>query len=319
MATLITGGTGFIGAYVSRQLVRRGERVVTFDNLPSNVIHQLLTPDELAEVTMTTGDVTRLADLGHVILEHKIDRVLHLASLLHPVCDQNPPRAIEVNLQGQATVLEAARLWNLKKVVWASSVVVFGDRTKYREPVLPNDAPHHPVSIYGAAKSFCEFLAGHYNRTWGLDTLGLRLTLVYGPGRVRGATAFVNELLLKPPVGQPAVVPYGDDVVDWEYVEDVASLMVKCLHVERTKTAVFNTQFDPRRIKEAGSFVQSLFPEASITYLPGRFGLAWELDDSLLQQEIGFKPEYPMERGALEVINFARKEAGLPAIAPPTA
>lgn len=317
MTTLITGGTGFIGAYVSRRLVRKGERVVTFDNLPSNVIHQLLTPEELAEVTFATGEVTSLADLGHAIREHGVDRVLHLASLLHPVCDQNPPKAIEVNLQGQATVLEAARLFDLKKVVWASSVVVYGARSSHSQKVLPNDAPHHPVSVYGATKSFAEYLAGHYRRTWNVDTLGLRLTLVYGPGRVRGATAFVNELLMKPPLGEKAVVPFGDDVVDWQYVEDVAALMERCLAVPRTETAVFNTQFDPRSLREAGRWVQRVLPDADIQYQPGVFGIAWELDDSQLQKEIGFSPEYPMERGTLEVINFVRRSAGLPPVAAP--
>lgn len=313
-SVLVTGGTGFIGAYVARQLVRAGRRVITLDFMRGNVIDKVLTPEELAEVDVVTGDAGSFRDIAQTVHDHRVDRVIHLASLLHPASDENPSLAIHVNVQAQVAILEAARLLGLKKVVWASSVVVFGPRSAHRERVLPNDAAHHPVSIYGATKSFDEFLTDHYIRTWGVDALGLRPTLVYGPGRVRGASAFVNELIVNPALGQPASVPCGDDVADWQYVEDLAALFVKCVDVPQTKTTVFNTQFGTRSIRDAGEYVRSLIPDAEITYQPGDFGIAWELDDALLQAEIGLDPQYPMERGIREVIAHARREAGLPAL-----
>lgn len=311
MSVLITGGSGFIGAYVARRLIQDGRRVVTLDNLPSNVIHNVLTPEEISQVHFATGDVSSFGDVAHAICDNGVDRVVHLASLLHPASNENPPLAVQVNIQGQTTILEAARVFDLKKIVWASSVVVFGSRDSHAQRVLPNDATHHPVNLYGATKSFDEFLTEHYIREWGIDALGLRFTVVYGPGRVRGASAFVNELV-KPALGEPATVPFGDDVVDWQYVEDIADLIVKCVDVPRTKTPVFNTQFDRRSIREAGAYVTELIPSARITYEPGEFGIAWELDDSVLQEEIGFEPKFPMERGLREVMEHARREAGLP-------
>lgn len=311
MSVLITGGTGFIGAYVARELIRAGQRVVTLDNLPSNVIHNVLDPEEIAEVRFATGDVSSLRDVALAVHDNEVDRIVHLASLLHPAADQNPPLAIQVNVQGQTTILEAARLFRIKKIVWASSVVVFGGRSSHARRILPNDAPHHPVNLYGATKSFDEFLTNHYIDEWGVDALGLRFTVVYGPGRVRGASSFVNELV-KPALGQAATVPFGDDVVDWQYVEDVADLLAKCVDLPKTRTSVFNTQFDRRSIKEVGAYVTKLIPQAQITYQPGEFGIAWELDDSTLQAEIGFEPRFSMERGLREVMEHARREAGLP-------
>jgi UDP-glucose 4-epimerase len=313
LTILITGGTGFIGAYVARRLVRDGQRVVTLDNLPSNVIHGVLAPEELDRISFVTGDVSSLRDVGHVIRDNGVRRVVHLPSLLHPASNQNPPLAIQVNVRGQATILEAARLFELEKVVWASSAVVFGSRDSHAERMLPNDAPHHPVHVYGATKSFDEFLTNHYVGEWGVDALGLRFTIVYGPGRVRGASAFVNELV-RAGLGEPAVVPFGDDVVDWQYVEDIADLVVKCLGVPKTRTTVFNTRFDVRSIREAGDYICKLVPGARISYEPGEFGIAWELDDSVLQAEIGFEPRFSMERGLRASINHARREAGLPAL-----
>lgn len=315
MAVLITGGTGFIGAYVARQLIRAGRQVVTLDPLPGNVIDKVLTPEERSEVRRVAGDVSAFRDVAQAVLDNGVDRVIHLASLLHPTSDEHPSLAVQVNVQGQVTILEAARLLGLKKVVWASSVVVYGSRSSHAQRVLPNDAPHHPVSVYGATKSFDEFLSDHYIKEWNVDALGLRPTLVYGPGRVRGASSFVNELIVKPALGQPASVPCGDDTVDWQYVEDLAALLVKCVDLPKTKTSVFNTQFDRRSIREAGAYVSTLIPDADITYQPGEFGIAWELDDSRLQEEIGFEPRFPMERGIREVIAHTRQEAGLPPLA----
>lgn len=311
MSVLITGGTGFIGAYVARRLIRDGRKVVTLDNLPSNVIHGVLTPGELSQVRFVTGDVSSLRDVGHAIRDNGVNRIVHLPSLLHPASNENPPLAIRVNVQGQATILEAARLFELEKIVWASSVVVFGSRSSHAARVLPNDAPHHPVHLYGATKSFDEFLTDHYANEWGIDALGLRFTIVYGPGRVRGASAFINELV-KAGLGEPVVVPFGDDVVDWQYVEDIANLVVKCLGVPKTRTTVFNTRFDVRSIREAGDYIRKLVPEARISYEPGEFGIAWELDDSVLQAEIGFEPRFSMEAGLKKSVDHARREAGLP-------
>lgn len=311
MSVLITGGTGFIGAYVARRLIQEGKKVITLDTIPSNVINAVLAPEEISQVKFVTGDVSSFRDVAHTIHDNKVDKIVHLASLLHPASNENPPLAIQVNIQGQATILEAARIFDLKKVVWASSVVVFGSRESHSHQVLPNDAVHHPVNLYGATKSFDEFLTRHYIDEWGVDALGLRFTVVYGPGRVRGASSFVNELI-KPALEQAATVPFGDDVVDWQYVEDIAGLLAKAVNLPRTKTSVFNTQFDRRSIREAGEYVAKLIPSAQINYQPGEFGIAWELDDSALQEEIGFEPEFSMERGLRKVMEHARKDAGLP-------
>lgn len=310
MSVLITGGTGFIGAYVARELIRGGWEVVTLDNLPSNVIHEVLTPEELEQVTITTGDVSSFRDVAFAVSENRVRKVVHLASLLHPASNQNPLLAVRVNVEGQANILEAARLMGLEKVVWASSVVIFGGRASHPERYLPNDAPHFPVNLYGATKSFDEQLTDVYINEWGVDALGLRFTVAYGPGRVRGASAFVNELI-KPAIGEPARVPFGDDVVDWQYVEDIAALVAKCISVPRTKSSVFNTQFDTRSIREAGEYVKRLLPEADVSYESGEFGIAWELDDSALQEEIGFSPKYSMEDGLRAVMDDARRRAGL--------
>jgi UDP-glucose 4-epimerase len=311
MVYLITGGTGFVGSYVAKELLKRGDKVVAYDFMQSNVMQQILEPEEISQITIVIGAITDLARICRVIKEHKVDKIIHLASLLHPYSDNFPDSAVQVNIVGQTTILEAMRIMDVKKLVYASSVVVYGNQSSHDKLVLDNDARHAPVSMYGATKSFNEYLTNHYTKTWNLDTLGLRYTLVYGPGRVRGATAFINALT-EPALGNKAIVPFGDDVVDWQYVEDIAALTVKCSDVGPTKTKIFNTRFDVRSIREAGEYVKKLIPEAEIEYREGKFGLAWQLDDTLLQQEIGFKPQFPMERGLKNLINYIRRVNNLP-------
>jgi len=311
MVYLLTGGTGFVGSYIAKELLKRGDKVVAYDYMTSNVMQQILSPEEISEITIATGAITDMARICRLIKEHKVERIIHLASLLHPYSDNFPDEAVLVNIVGQSTILEAMRLMDVKKLVWASSVVVYGNQSSHDKLVLDNNAHHAPVSIYGATKSFNEFLTNHYTKKWKLDTTGLRYTLVYGPGRVRGATAFINALT-EPALGKKAVVPFGDDVVDWQYVEDIAALTIKCSDAGPTKTKIFNTRFDVRSIREAGDYVKTLIPEAEIEYQSGKFGLAWQLDDTLLQQEIGFTPQYPMEQGLKNLINYIRSVHNLP-------
>src|SRR5690606_4426121 len=138
-AILITGGTGFIGSYLCRALLAAGQRPAALDMYPSNVIRDVLTEDEYAQVTVVQGDIANLRDGAHAVKAHGVRRVIHLPSLLTPAPDENPSLAVDVNIKGFANILEAARLFELDKVVWASSVVVFGHKNNHPPGPLPND------------------------------------------------------------------------------------------------------------------------------------------------------------------------------------
>jgi UDP-glucose 4-epimerase len=313
MATLVTGGTGFIGAYVVKGLLDEGEKVVAFDYIHPNVLPRVFSPEQIKEAIIVDGDASDLGQVARAMMDHKVDRIVHLASWLHPYCNDNPGKCvIQGNIVAQQVMLEAARIFQVKKFVWASSCVVFGPREKHRSLPVPNDADHYPVNNYGASKSFAEMLTKNFDSMWNVDTLGLRFTIVYGPGRMRGASRFFNDAVMNVAVGRPGEVLFADDTIDWQYVKDIARLIIKCLRVGRTENRLFNTMCDIRSIREGVAFLCKLFPQAQLSLKPGEFGIVWECDDSALQKEVGFKPEYTMEKGILETAQFARKEAGLP-------
>jgi len=315
MSYLVTGGAGFIGSYVVRGLLKKEENVVVYDLTPEeNSIQQILTKQELNQIVMIKGDVVDIIQLMNIIKEYEVKKIIHLAYLLIPDSNRNPSLAVKVNCQGFNNVLEAARVLELKKVVWASSAAVFGPPEYYTDEYLADDAPHHPVSVYGACKSLNEYMASYYFDKFKVDNVGLRFTAVYGLGRIRGASAFATELIEKPALGKPAKVPCGDDTIDWQYVEDASKAILLAIKSKKTKTRIFNTRGDLRSIKEAAKYIQRLIPGADVTLKPGKFGIIWKYKTRRIEQELGFKPEYSMEKGIKKTVNILRQKADLPLI-----
>jgi len=299
MNVLVTGGTGFIGAYTIRDLLREGHKVVSFDASPDlSIMSGALNQSEIEKTVRVFGDIGDLPLILNTIKIHGIERIAHFASLQIPASDANPHLAVKVNCEGTANILEACRIADIKRLVWASSIAVFGPPVLYGDKPVANNAPHHPVSVYGACKSLNEYLATHYSEKYDVDTIGFRFTAVYGVGRVRGKSSFTTKMIEMAAKGDPYTVPYGDDIVDWQYVEDVSKLVVNTLKLTRkTRTRVFNTQGDVRPVIDGVNHLKRISGRMNLTVEHGKFGIPWRYDTSCLKDEIGFEPGYTMERG----------------------
>ncbi len=312
MAYLITGGMGCIGSYVIHDFLNAGEKIVVYDFVHDLTIPKMvLTEEQLERFTFVQGDIADLPHLLRTVKAHEIDRIIHLASWQVPACNANPPRALKIVCEGTINMFEAARIFNLKRVVWASSVAVFGSPEDYDYQQIANDAPHFPKFIYGACKSLNERYATHYFDNYGVDIIGLRFTAVYGVGRTRGMSSFSTQMIESVALGQPYVSPFGDDAIDWQYVEDVSRSIVMSCICPSTKTRVFNVKGGIRPVKEGVAYLKKLAPDAQITLEPGVFGISWDYDATPIAEEIGFTPAYTMEQGILKTFNRFRELAGL--------
>jgi nucleoside-diphosphate-sugar epimerase len=313
MNCLVMGGAGFIGAYLVQALLADGNRVVVFDSILSeNTIHKLLPAKEMEEVEMISGDVTDLAQLVRVIREHKIDSIVHLAAWQIPSSHNNPTKAISINGLGFNNTLEAVASLNIPRLVWISSNAVFGSPASHQVNRLPNDEFHRPNTVYGALKSLNEYMAEHYFNHRGVDSIGLRFCLVYGYGRMRGASTFASEMIEKAALGLPCTVDSGDACVDWYYVVDAAQLILQALKVPTTPTRIYNTHSDLRTVREAAEYLSHNLPEAKLTVNPGMINANWNLDSSKLVEEMGFSPRYSLEDGLKDTVSRVRRKAGLP-------
>ncbi len=324
MTYLVTGGTGFIGSRVVRDLVHQGEKVVVYDWCPDRAsLERLLGKQEIEKnVTVVQGDVTNFAHLTGTIRQHAVDKIIHAAALLLHDVNANPLLAVKVNCEGTVAVFEASRLLGLKKVVWISSGSVFGPPEAYSQEYIPNDAPHFPQNLYGGTKSLDEQFAAYYADKYDLDITAIRLVLVYGAWQSRGRTArIIQQMVINPALGLPGKVPAAaDNVLGWTYVDDAARAMMLAVESVRPRTRSFSVRGVIHSVGEIVEYVKELIPEADISLLSleksqSHLIMTCKYDTSRIEEELGFRLEWNMKQGIKETINAVRREKGLPPVA----
>ena len=134
MTTLVTGAFGCIGSWVVRGLLADGERPVALDLGDDPWRLRMIAGDDVtSRVTLVRGDVTDREAIAHVVREHGVRRIVHLAAWQVPLCRQDPARGALINVVGTTNVFEVARTsgGQVERVVYASSAAVFGPPTLY--------------------------------------------------------------------------------------------------------------------------------------------------------------------------------------------
>ena len=316
---LVTGGTGFVGAYAVKALVEAGHRVTVFDlMLNREYLADVLGGPAADGVQLVSGDVTDLPAVLRAMGSAQAQRVVHLAATLSVSSEVNPLRTLKVNCEGTLNVFEAALALGVSKVVWASSVAVFGISGE-REGFIENNAHHEPTGLYGAVKSFNESLGMHYKNQRGLDNIGLRFTVVYGYGKAltmaRGTGAdFMTELLEKPAIGEPGVIRNGDDAPDFLYAEDVGRAIHLATEAPPCPLSGLTICGTAGSMRDAVTFVKRLLPDADLRVEDGHTIGAMNYDPSVTEAAIGYSPQFTMEEGFRATINAMRKKHGLPPV-----
>jgi nucleoside-diphosphate-sugar epimerase len=328
VATLITGGTGLIGAVLAERLVRRGERVVLFDVVPAAWRLAHLGGEEAGRIAFVRGDVTSLVDVMDAVKRHDVRAIVHLAYVLGAESNNRPELATRVNIGGTTNVLEAARLGDVPRVLLASSIAVYGPDERYRQDELPlgEDAPTWiapGLPIYGGGKAYLEQLGSHYAALHGMAVAGLRPSIVYGWGRQTGASVFAGEMMDRAAVGQPVTVGFGDARISMVYVDDVADQFLALLDADAgrfRRRRFFNTGGDTVTVRQLADVVRRVVPDARITVTSAGerdvAGLAASVSDRALTEAVGVRRKFtPIEVGVREHIAAARRRAGAEATA----
>jgi UDP-glucose 4-epimerase len=293
---LVTGGTGFIGAHVARQLVDRGREVVLFDVAP----REDRVADVRDDVTIVRGDIRRPEQLARVFEAHDVDRVCHLASLLGSESEADPPRSIGINVEGTGYVYDLAATHGVDRVVNTSSIAVYGYHPPDAVERVTEDAPRRPNILYASCKLLNEDLGKRYAEEDGMTVSTVRFGSVFGPGRDTGASGFTTAIVENPANGDPVTVP-GVGEPNWLYVEDAAAGVVH-LAEEHAGGGYedYNLASEIASLHTAADLVRDRVPDADITVtdaapetLPG----VWMRMDTAKLEAAGFTPEYDLEAG----------------------
>lgn len=226
---LVTGGAGLIGSHIIDQLIaEHPKEIIAFDKNLRGFRDNCLPELDYKNVTLLEGDLTRTDDVRKAV--HGVDFVVHTASLLAREAVENLRAAFDVNIGGTFNLLEAGAAAGVKKVIYSSSVLVYGNNPASRP--IAEDHGIDTDTFYGAGKVGSEYLLRAFKRVKDLNYVILRYCGVYGPRQhFRGnLVLFIPESFERIEHGQPPII-YGDgsQPYDFVYVEDVARANVLAL------------------------------------------------------------------------------------------
>ncbi len=314
---LITGGAGFIGYFITKELLVRGDEVIIYDAFvnyasPLRSHYSQYLNIRLADiqnnVRLIRGDVRHRGCLVRALKGTKPEIVIHLAAIpIATVSNQFSEGAIEINLNGTTTVIEAIRVADsVKRFIYASSSFVYGN-FKY----TPADEKHStsPIDIYGGTKLSGEILTKAFSKRSGIEYVIVRPSAVYGP---TDANRRVTQIFLENALqGAPLTLHNGGlSKLDFTYVTDTAHGFVLAAYASEAKDKTFNiTRGEGRSLKELVEILQSLIPDVkTIEDKPNEVRpVRGALDISKAKTLLGYEPKYSLEEGMKLYLDFVKK------------
>jgi nucleoside-diphosphate-sugar epimerase len=186
-------------------------------------------------------DITDREQLRSLFHARPIAAIVHLAAILPTMAQREPTRATQVNVGGSLNLLEMARQFGVRRVIFGSSLSVYG--TCPAEQVVTEMDRAAPEDLYGAAKLYVERLGEAYRQAHGLEFVSLRIGRVVGPGARSATSAWRSEIFERLGTATPAEIeiPYAEsERILLVHVEDVAAMFLHLLRAQRPAHGVYN-------------------------------------------------------------------------------
>jgi len=307
---LITGGAGFVGSHLAEKLVHDKATVVIVDDFSNGTMANLEKVKD--KVTVLKQDISApFAQLKEALGGHRFDGIFHLACFPRSLSLKDPFRDLEVNAKGTLNVLELARL-NKVKVVFTSNSGIYGD-----PEYLPINEKHpdKPSTPYDANKLVSEYYLKIYYHIYGIPIAICRLATVYGE-RQRTKPEWkpvIPEFATKVWRGESPVIYWdGEQTRDLIYVKDVVQGLVKAFASDNTADEVFilgtNVETSVNRIYQI--ICQALGKQIEPTRADKVAGdiRRMKLSFEKAERTFGFKPEYSLEQGVKNYIDWLKSK-----------
>lgn len=317
---LITGGAGFIGYHLSKDLLAKGATVIGFDSI-TDYYDITIKRDRLAELehfdkyTFIQGDMADKVAVDNIFTTYHPDIVVSLggqAGVRYSI--DNPSAYIQSNIVGFFNILEACRYNPVKHLLYASSSSVYGGNAKI--PFSTTDQVDTPVSLYAATKKSNELMAYSYCKLYGMKATGLRFFTVYGPlGRPDMAYfKFANKIMAGEPI---QIYNNGDMMRDFTYVDDIVEGIKNILcnpPVEDFQGAAYKIynigNNKPQKLMDFITILENaLGKEAVKEYYPMQPGDVYQTyaDVTDLMNDFNFKPDTSLEVGLGKFVKWFKE------------
>lgn len=330
MRILVTGGAGFIGSAVVRELIDNTQHsVINLDSLTyAGNLESLTSVADSPRYQFAQVSITDRAALDAVLAEYQPDVIMHLAAESH--VDRSidgPGEFIHTNITGTYTLLEAARAYWMTlpeshkadfRFHHISTDEVYGD-LHGTDDLFLEATPYAPSSPYSASKAASDHLVRAWQRTYGLPTLITNCSNNYGPHHF--PEKLIPHMILNALAGKPLPV-YGDglQIRDWLYVEDHARALIQVattgvigetynigghneqanIHVVRTICALLEELAIERKPTDVAQYSDL------ITFVKDRPGhdARYAIDASKIERELGWRPIETFESGLRKTVQW---------------
>lgn len=311
MRVLVTGGAGFIGSHMAERLLDEGHDVIVLDNESTGSRENVPLGAEYVLADVTCPDQLEPVFAGGV------DAVFHIAgqvSLIRSYLD--PSLDLRTNVQGTINILQHCLRFRVPRLLYASSMTVYGDTSALP---TPEDTPCRPVSYYGitkyAAERYVHATARRQDLDFDFQATSLRMYNVYGPRQAldnpyQGVLGiFIGNILRGEPI---TIFGDGQQSRDFIYIDDVVDAWVSALTNPEAYGRVFNLGSGRRLgIRQLADYAASAFGRSSgkteIVHAPGRSGEQRhvEADITLAREVLHWQPRVPFDRGLEETVQWA--------------
>ncbi len=304
MKVLVTGGAGFIGHNVVRILEQQGHECIVIDTctdygfIPKEELTYLV-DNRIKRINTQIRkiDIREGVFVDTIFKTYKPDVVIHMASFpRQKVVEQNPVLASDVMSNGLINLLEKSKQHKIKKFVYISSSMVYGDF----ETDVDETAQCNPIGQYGIMKFMGEKLVEDYSRRGCFDHVIIRPSAVYGEWDVEDRV--VSKFMTKAMRGETLKVNGPDEVLDFTYVEDTAMGIVLAANKDCANGNIYNiTRSEERQwnLKDAAELAIKIAGQGSLEVASRdlSFPKRGRLDISRAVKDLGYSPKVNVEQG----------------------
>ena len=319
MVTLVTGGTGFVGANIVLDLARNGHQVVSFDiNGPDHLLQDFLGGDA-STVTFVQGDIVDRKSLETLGQNHRLEKIVHAAvyTVNREALEIERSRdVVAINLEGTANLLELARTQRVSRFVYVSSGAAYGAALP-GDQTLNEETPPAPENLYGITKFASEMITRRYGELHGISTASVRLSTPYGPmERVTGHRAVMSvfyDWTGRAVRGEPITAEDMDQGRDYIYVADIADGIRAVLDAQALPHGLYNlTSGIWLTFQEILDAVVELSPSTQVVTPTATAESGSEnysrgpLSGHRLFDDLGWTPKYDLKAGLADYIRWRK-------------